>query len=263
MTVVYMSTDDIYQLFLKFNVPGVRKDAGRLWKGVNTGAAGVMNQVMQAAHDPSAGQRALQAGEAVPQQCLAFDQQALVSAMSCTMTSVMTGVLQANNAAMAGIIQANNAAMTSAMQTLLTRMDDRVDAKLAENKADADAKLAEKLAENKSDIDALLAENKADADAQMAGVVKTLDQLVSGRALRKRTCIKRQYIAYPPDARRQTLQWLLQHSSHPYPTKDEVEWLLEQTGLETIKRMKILIYNVRNRDMQRDATGVWRQRVAM
>ena len=95
--------------------------------------------------------------------------------------------------AMAGIIQANNAAMTSALQTLLTRMDDRVDAKLAENKADIDAKLAEKLAEN-----------KADADAQMAGVIKTLDQLVSGRALRKRTCIKRQYIAYPPDARRQT-----------------------------------------------------------
>lgn len=134
---------------------------------------------------------------------------------------------------------------------------------LAENKADADAKLAEKLAENKSDIDALLAENKADADAQMAGVIKTLDQLVSGSALRKRTCIKRQYIAYPPDARRQTLQWLLQHSSHPYPTKDEVECLLEQTGLDTIKRMKILIYNVRNRDMQKNAQGVWRQRVAM
>jgi len=252
MTVVYMSTDDIYQLFLKFNVPGVRKDAGRLWKGVNTGDAGVMYQVMQAAHDPSAGQRAVQAGEAVPQQCLAFDQQALVSAMSGTMTSAMSGVLQTNNAVMAGILQANNAAMTSVMQTLLTRMDDRVDAKLAENKADIDAKLAEKLAEN-----------KADADAQMAGVVKTLDQLVSGRALRKRTCIKRQYIAYPPDARRQTLQWLLQHSSHPYPTKDEVEWLLEQTGLDTIKRMKILIYNVRNRDMQKNAQGVWRQRVAM
>ena len=183
MTVVYMSTDDIYQLFLKFNVPGVRKDAGRLWKGVNTGDAGVMYQVMQAAHDPSAGQRAVQAGEAVPQQCLAFDQQALVSVlqannagmtssmtsamqannaamtssmtssmtsvMTSAMTSAMTGVLQANNAAM----QANNAAMTSAMHTLVTRIDDRLDAKFAENKADADAKFAE---------------NKADADAKFA-----------------------------------------------------------------------------------------------
>ena len=40
MTVVYMNTDDIYQLFINFDVPGVRKDAGRLRKGVNTGAAG-------------------------------------------------------------------------------------------------------------------------------------------------------------------------------------------------------------------------------
>jgi hypothetical protein len=160
-----------------------------------------MYQVMQAAHDPSAGQRAVQAGEAVPQQCLAFDQQALVSVlqannaamtssmtsamqannaamtssmtsvMTSAMTSAMTGVLQANNAAM----QANNAAMTSAMHTLVTRIDDRLDAKFAENKADADAKFAEnkadadaKFAENKADADAKFAENKADADAKFA-----------------------------------------------------------------------------------------------
>ena len=66
-----MNTDDTYQLFLKFDVPGVRKDAGRLWKGVHTGDAGVMNELLQAACDPSAGQRAVQAGEAVQQPCLA------------------------------------------------------------------------------------------------------------------------------------------------------------------------------------------------
>jgi hypothetical protein len=71
MTVVYMNTDDIYQLFLRFNVPGVRKDAGRLWKGVNSGDAGVMGELLQAACDPSAGQQALQAGDAVQQPCLA------------------------------------------------------------------------------------------------------------------------------------------------------------------------------------------------
>jgi len=71
MTVVYMNNDDIYQLFLKFNVPGVRKEAGRLWKGVHTGDAGVMNELLQAACDPSAGQRAVQAGEAVQQTYLA------------------------------------------------------------------------------------------------------------------------------------------------------------------------------------------------
>ena len=201
MTVVYMSTNDIYQLFIKFNVPGVRKEVARLAQGVNMGDAGVMGELLQAAHDPSAGQRAVQAGEAVPQQCLAFDQQALVSVlqannaamtssmtsamqannaamtssmtsvMTSAMTSAMTGVLQANNAAM----QANNAAMTSAMHTLVTRIDDRLDAKFAENKADADAKFAEnkadadaKFAENKADADAKFAENKADADAKFA-----------------------------------------------------------------------------------------------
>jgi hypothetical protein len=87
--------------------------------------------------------------------------------------------------------------------------------------------------------------------------------LRNGRQAAWRTKLQARHVAYPPDARRQTLQWLLQHSSHPYPTKDEVECLLEQTGLDTIKRMKILIYNVRNRDMQKNAQGVWRQRVAM
>jgi hypothetical protein len=71
MTVVYMDTDDIYQLFLNFNVPGVRKEAARLAKGVNMGDAGVMGELLQAACDPSAGQRAVQAGEAVQQPCLA------------------------------------------------------------------------------------------------------------------------------------------------------------------------------------------------
>ena len=67
MTVVYMDTDDIYQLFLNFNVPGVRKEAARLAKGVNMGDAGVMGEILQAAYDPSAGQRAMQAGEALQQ----------------------------------------------------------------------------------------------------------------------------------------------------------------------------------------------------
>ena len=40
MTVVYMNTDDIYQLFINFKVPGVRKEVARLAQGVNTGAAG-------------------------------------------------------------------------------------------------------------------------------------------------------------------------------------------------------------------------------
>ena len=48
MTVVYMNTDDICELFLHFNVPGVRKEAARLVKGVNMGDAGVVNELLQA-----------------------------------------------------------------------------------------------------------------------------------------------------------------------------------------------------------------------
>jgi hypothetical protein len=59
----YMSNEDIYQLFIEHNVKGVRREAGRCFLGVNMGDAGVMNEVVQARFNPSAGQRALQAGE--------------------------------------------------------------------------------------------------------------------------------------------------------------------------------------------------------
>ena len=60
MTVVYMDNNDIYQLFINTNVPGVRKEVGRLALGVNLGDAGVINQTLQARHAPNAGQRPLQ-----------------------------------------------------------------------------------------------------------------------------------------------------------------------------------------------------------
>jgi hypothetical protein len=74
MTVVYMNTNDIYQLFLNFDVPSVRKDAGRLWKVVNTGDTRVMGELLQSAYDPSEGQRDVKAAEAVHQPFLANDQ---------------------------------------------------------------------------------------------------------------------------------------------------------------------------------------------
>ena len=110
MTVVYMNTDDIYQLFLKFDVPGVRKDAGRLWKGVNRGDAGVMGELLQAAYDPNAGQRAVQAGEAAQQLGLVWEQNALVSVMT-TMTTSISTMMQNNNAAISTMMQHNNAVM--------------------------------------------------------------------------------------------------------------------------------------------------------
>ena len=66
MTFIYMHTADIYKLFLKFDVAGVRKHAARLWKGVNVGDSGALGKLVQA-------------GAAVPQPCLALDQQGLMS----------------------------------------------------------------------------------------------------------------------------------------------------------------------------------------
>ncbi len=63
MTVVYMDNDDIYQLFIKHDVKGVRREVARLAIGVNLGDAGVIGEALQTRFDPSAGQRALQAGE--------------------------------------------------------------------------------------------------------------------------------------------------------------------------------------------------------
>ena len=268
-----MDNNDIYQLFINANVPGVRKEAGRLALGVNMGDAGVMGELLQAAHDPSAGQAALQAGEPVQQPCVAFDQQALVSAMSTsisnTITSAMTvvlnttlqtttaafgatmnAVLQSNNAGMTAVLQNNNAVMTA----LVTKMEDR----LNDVGASADAKLAE----NKAETDAKLAENKADTDAKMAVIMKSLNKVAKGSApvapLLKPV---RTYTKYTAESKTKTLQWLLEHSKNPYPTPLEIEILRQETGIDTYKRMSTLVVQIRTKEMVRGENGQWRKRV--
>jgi hypothetical protein len=124
--------------------------------------------------------------EDVQQPFLPFDQQALMSVMttsiSNTMTSAMTLVLQTNTAAfsatMNGVLQNHNAVMTALITKIECRVDDveaDADAKMAENKADADAKMAE----YKADVDAKMAEYKAFTDATMA---QTPDRAAGGVA---------------------------------------------------------------------------------
>ena len=209
MTVVYMNTDDIYQLFLNFNVPGVRKEAARLAKGVNMGDAGVINEAMQAAFDPSAGQRAMQAGEAVPQQSLTADillaaiqtnNTSLTSAMSSAFGTAVGTAIKNNNAeilsavgtaiktnntemitAFGSVIKTNNTEIISTMNAKMVEYKADTDAKMAESKADTDAKMAEskadtdaKMTESKADTDAKMAEYKADTDAKMAKIMNAL-----------------------------------------------------------------------------------------
>ena len=159
MTVVYMDTNDIYKLFLNFNVPGVREEAGRLAKGVNMGDAGVMGELLQAAHDPSAGQRAMQAGEAVQQPSLAFEQQNLVSMMTSAL-SEMKEVIKTNNTVISTVVNNNN----NFMIALVNKMEDQTDAKISAYKADAEAKMAA----FKADAEAKRAQDKADAEAKRA-----------------------------------------------------------------------------------------------
>ena len=298
MTVVYMNTDDIYQLFINFNVPGVRQDAGRLWKGVNTGDAGVINEALQAAYDPSAGQAALQAGEAVQQPCVAFDQQALVSAMnvvlqnnnavmatsiSNTITSAMTvvmqtttaafgatmnAVLQSNNAGMTAVLQNNNAGMTAALQNnnaVMTALVDKMDDRLKDVGASAAAKLAENKAETDAkmaETDAKLAENKADTDAKMAVIMQSLNKVAKGCApVAPLLQPVRKYTKYTAESKTKTLKWLLEHSKNPYPTPLEIEILRQETGIDTYKRMSTLVVRMRTNEMVRGENGQWRKRV--
>jgi hypothetical protein len=150
MTVVFMDTDDVYQLLLKFDVPGVRKDAGRLWKGVQTGDAGVMGELLQAAYDPSAGQRAVQAGEDVQQPSLALNQQGLMSMMTSAMTSAMAVAIKTNNAEM-------TSAMTSAMTSMTSAMTSTINAAIRSNNAEIGASMRS----NNAEIGAAMRSNNA------------------------------------------------------------------------------------------------------
>ena len=64
--IVVLDTQDLVNFFIDIKMPGMRAEASRLVVGVNQGDASVIAQAVQAAVAPSAGQQALQAGEAVP-----------------------------------------------------------------------------------------------------------------------------------------------------------------------------------------------------
>jgi hypothetical protein len=207
-----MNTADIYQLFINFNVPGVRKEVARLAQGVNMGDAGVINEALQAAYDPSAGQQALQAGEQVQQPCIAFDQQALVSAIATSVGSAMVSSMStylvkqdAREAAMSTYLvkqDAREAAMSTylvkqdaketafhdSLNTLVVAIKENHDVVqqnlhiMDEKLADADAMNAENKADTDAkmaETDAKIADNKAETDAKMAEIVASADAKIA------------------------------------------------------------------------------------
>lgn len=55
---------EVYAFLVKMGMPGIDEECARVVIGVNTGDASIVNEVVQAAYNPTAGQIALQAGGA-------------------------------------------------------------------------------------------------------------------------------------------------------------------------------------------------------
>ena len=295
MTVVYMDNKDIYQLFINFNVPGVRKEVARLAQGVNTGDAGVMGELLQAAYDPSAGQQALQAGEAVQQPCLANDQSQLMG-----MFGKFFDKLEARDDKLGKFFDkldardvkqdTRNTVLYDTMGTLVVAikenhdvtqqnfhiMDEKLadaNAIMAENKAETDAQIADnkaetdaKMAEIVASADAKMADNKAETDAKIAEIMNALSKVATGSAPCSATgsapanLPMRKNQRYTAESKRITLQWLMKNTSNPYADRDEMKFLQQKTGVNTFPRMRSLITQIRTKEMVKDKNGKWCKR---
>jgi hypothetical protein len=231
-----MDNKDIYQLFINFNVPGVRKEVARLAQGVNTGDAGVMGELLQAAYDPSAGQQALQAGEAVQKPCLANDQSQLLG-----MFGMFFDKLDARDVKQ----DTRNTVLYDTMGTLVVAIKENHDVVqqnfqiIQEKLADTDAKMAE-------------------TDAKIAEIMNALSKVATGSAPANLAMRKNQ--RYTAESKKITLQWLVKHISNPYPDRDEMECLQNKTGVDTIKRMTSLVTQIRTKEMVKDKNGKWCKR---
>jgi hypothetical protein len=54
-----------------------------------------------------------------------------------------------------------------------------------------------------------------------------------------------------------TLEWLLRNLLHPFSTSNDLEWLRQQTGIDTIQRMNLLVVQLREKYMEQNKDGKW------
>lgn len=94
MSTIVVDTRDLYEFFVAIDMPGVRKEAARVVVGVHTASADVAADFMQAAFNPSAGQQALQAGEAAVPPGQAFMENANMMGAINDMTGMMRDLIQ-------------------------------------------------------------------------------------------------------------------------------------------------------------------------
>ncbi len=112
--------------------------------------------------------------------------------------------------------------------------------------------------DNKAETDAMIAENKADTDAKIAVIMSALTRVATGSAPDTTPDVpKRTNQRYSAALKQKTLQWLLEHLSDPYPNGHEIEFLQKATGIDTIKRMSLLVTQIRTKEMVKDKNCKW------
>jgi hypothetical protein len=97
---------------------------------------------------------------------------------------------------------------------------------------------------------------RTDPYAKMAVIMSALTRVAAGDAPgtapdgRGRTNQR-----YTAESKKMTLQWLLQNSSDPYTTHEELELLRQETGIDTTKRMSTLVTQISSKEMEKDKQG--------
>lgn len=268
MTMIVLGSIDLQKFFIDINMPGVRAETARLAIGVNQGDASVIAQAVQAAVAPSAGQQALQAGEAgesvvssMPvadvvgvmtrmetllatqgQQHLNFmESQAVVNGavggVCLKMIEVQT--LQATQATTMAQVQAAQARLETeqARQETEQARQETAQARMQAVQARQEADLAQMQVEMQTLRTARVAASALPAPVAIVATAVPVVPLVSVRKNKK----------IPPETKVLVYQWLIGHIKHPYPNHTELEELRVQCDIESTVRMQNLVVATRHK----------------
>ena len=254
MPTVVIGTHDLYEFFVAIDMPGVRKEAVRLATGVLQGDAGVIGEGVQAAVNPSAGQAALQAGEAVQGPGAGFMSIEQVVSVMTDMKIMMGDFINAQTVVNSAVgdmslkmieIQATQARQETAQAQLQAQM-----AQVQGQLGALGAQGAQSVAGNGAGPRSKARPRKAKpgAGAAPAGPVEP-PRHAPGTA----PC--RNYRKIPEEAKAVVYEWLVRHIKHPFPTAAELEELRQQCEIDTCERMRNLVSSTRHRCLQKDQGG--------
>ena len=248
-TFVAVNTE-VHEFLSMMNMPGILSESSRVVIAVHTGDAGIVDEVVQAAHNPTAGQIGLQAGE--PVSALALPATEFMGFM-VDMRSYM------QSQAALGQSQAliNGTVSTKMNEVVSTQVE--MKAAQAEMKADVaqvqtrlqelDKAVAANAAAVASAAAAATAPGAATAPAVPAAVAPVgipVAAAASVDAAEKTAPAYRINQKYADTAKQIVYAWLALHINHPYPNAYELAELCQQCDIADVKRMSILVGNTRN-----------------